>query len=113
VVVAEAVGALLHHLGTPAVLLVHSVSGHHGFRVVEEHGELLRALWLRAAMQHPAAPPILRATDTQIEIAHVSVTFVLSKHGRHRRRHTPTEIIAFSRGHLIELKYLTSRVEGR
>jgi pimeloyl-ACP methyl ester carboxylesterase len=42
--VAQALGELLDHLGQEAVLLVHSMSGPYGFRVLETHGHLIRAL---------------------------------------------------------------------
>lgn len=92
-IVAEALGALLVHLGTPIVLLVHSMSGPYGFRVVEEHPDLVRAL-VAVAPGPPGniqpAPPILRETDTHIEIASPSMNLVIPKRGRW----SPTEQFA-------------------
>jgi pimeloyl-ACP methyl ester carboxylesterase len=84
-VVAEALGALLVHLGTPVVLLVHSMSGPYGFRVVEEHADLVLAL-VAVAPGPPgniqSVPPILRETGTHVEIASPSVNLVIPKRGR-------------------------------
>ncbi len=84
-VVAEALGALLVHLGTPAVLVVHSMSAPYGFRVVEEHRGLVRAL-VAVAPGPPGniqpEPSVLRETDTHVEVASPSVTLVIPKRGR-------------------------------
>lgn len=92
-IVAEALGALLVHLGTPVLLLVHSMSGPYGFRVVEEHRNLVRAL-VAVAPGPPGniqpVPPILGETDTHIEIATSSVNLVIPKRGRW----SPTEQFA-------------------
>jgi pimeloyl-ACP methyl ester carboxylesterase len=92
-VIVEALGALLHHLEAQVVLLVHSMSGPYGFRVVEEHGELVRALIAVAPgppgnTQH--APTILRETDEQVEIASPSMELVIPRRGRW----SPTEQFA-------------------
>ena len=42
--VVEALGALLQHLGRPVILLVHSMSGPFGYRLIEMHPGLVQAL---------------------------------------------------------------------
>jgi hypothetical protein len=67
-VVAEALGALLDHLGTAVGLQVRSVSGPYGFQVGEQLGEVMRALV--AVVSDPQgniqpAPPALRKTESR------------------------------------------------
>lgn len=71
-VVVEGLGALLRHLATPVVLLVHSMAGPYGFRLVETHGELIQTL-VAVAPGPPGniqqVPQVLRESDTEVEIA--------------------------------------------
>jgi pimeloyl-ACP methyl ester carboxylesterase len=69
--VCAALGALLESLGRPAVLLVHSMAGPYGFRLVETHGHLIEAL-VAVAPGPPGniqpRPTVASETDTEIEV---------------------------------------------
>jgi pimeloyl-ACP methyl ester carboxylesterase len=84
---AAALGALLEHLHQRAVLLVHSMSGPHGFRVVETHGHLVEAL-VAVAPGPPGniqpLPAVPREDETQVEIATPSVNLVIARTGAWR-----------------------------
>jgi pimeloyl-ACP methyl ester carboxylesterase len=70
--VARALGALLEHLGQRTVLLVHSMSGPYGFRLLETHGHLIRALIAVAPGPPGNIQPVseaVRMTETEIEMA--------------------------------------------
>jgi pimeloyl-ACP methyl ester carboxylesterase len=88
--VAAALGALLRHLRTPVVLVVHSMSGPYGFRMIEEHGEHVTAL-IAVAPGPPGniqdTPAVLHETDTHVTVASPSVDLVVPKTGTW----TPTE----------------------
>jgi pimeloyl-ACP methyl ester carboxylesterase len=82
--VAEALGALLDHLGQPAVLVVHSMSGPYGFRVLETHGHQIQALIAVAPGPPGNIQPVsdvVRRDDTEVEIATPSVNLVVPRTG--------------------------------
>ena len=69
--VIEGLGALIRHLGSPVVLLTHSMSGCYGWPLLERHGDVIAAL-VGVAPGPPGniQPParIYAETDTAIEI---------------------------------------------
>jgi pimeloyl-ACP methyl ester carboxylesterase len=69
--VCAALGALLEHLGRPVVLLVHSMAGPFGYRLVETHGRLIEAL-VAIAPGPPGniqpRPAVGVETDSEIEV---------------------------------------------
>jgi pimeloyl-ACP methyl ester carboxylesterase len=82
--VAQALGALLDHLGQQAVLLVHSMSGPYGFRVLETHGHLIQALIAVAPGPPGNIQPVsdvVRQDDAEMEIATPSVNLVIPRAG--------------------------------
>jgi pimeloyl-ACP methyl ester carboxylesterase len=87
--VAQALGALLDHLGRQTVLLVHSMSSPYGFRVLETHGHLIQAL-VAVAPRHPGniqpLSDVVRLDETEMEIARPSVNYVIPRAGRGGRR---------------------------
>jgi len=98
---ASALGALLEQLDQRAVLLVHSMSGPHGFRAVETHGHLVEALV--AVAPGPAGniqpvPAVLREDEAQVEIATPSVNVVIPRTGTWRptREFTSRKLIGAS-----------------
>lgn len=81
---AQALGTLLEHLGQRTVLLVHSMSGPYGFRMLETHGHLIQALIAVAPGPPGNIQPVsevLRETETEIEIATPSVNLVIPRTG--------------------------------
>lgn len=86
-VVSQALGALLERLARPVILLVHSMSGPHGFRVVESHGALVRAL-VAVAPGPPGniqpIPEVLSENDTEVEVVTPSVNLRIAKSGAWR-----------------------------
>jgi pimeloyl-ACP methyl ester carboxylesterase len=70
--VCAALGALLERLGRPVVLLVHSMAGAFGYRLVETHGHLIEAL-VAVAPAPPGniqrEPAVGVETDTEIEVS--------------------------------------------
>ncbi len=68
--VVEALGALLHHIGGPLVLLTHSMSGAYGWRLNELHGGLIAAI-VGVAPSPPGniqpAAPVFAETETSVE----------------------------------------------
>lgn len=82
--VTQALGALLEHLGQQAVLLVHSMSGPYGFRVLETHGHLIQALIAVAPGPPGNIQPlsdVVRQDETEVEIAMPSVNVVVPRTG--------------------------------
>jgi pimeloyl-ACP methyl ester carboxylesterase len=85
--VADALGGLLDHLGQPAVLLVHSMSGPYGFRLLETHGHRIQALVAVAPGPPGNIQPVsdvVREDDTEVEIATPSVNIVVPRTGAWR-----------------------------
>ena len=70
--VCAALGALLEQVGRPVVLLVHSMAGPFGYRLVETHGNLIEAL-VAVAPGPPGniqpEPVVVAETDSEIELA--------------------------------------------
>lgn len=82
--VAQALGALLEQLGGPVVLLVHSMSGPYGFRVLETHGHLIQALVAVAPGPPGNIQPVaeaFRENEHEIEIARPAVNLVIPRSG--------------------------------
>jgi pimeloyl-ACP methyl ester carboxylesterase len=82
--VCTVLGALLEHLGRPAVLLVHSMAGPYGFRLVETHGHLIEAL-VAVAPGPPGniqpRPTVASETDTEVEVLGPGVRWRFPKSG--------------------------------
>jgi pimeloyl-ACP methyl ester carboxylesterase len=81
---AKALGALLEHLAQRAVLLVHSMSGPHGFRAVETHGHLVEALVAVAPGPPANIQPlavVLREDEAKVEVASPTVDLVIPRTG--------------------------------
>jgi pimeloyl-ACP methyl ester carboxylesterase len=68
--VVEGLGALIRSLGTPVVLLTHSMSGCYGWRLLELHGDIIDAV-VGVAPGPPGniqkRAPVYGETDTEIE----------------------------------------------
>jgi pimeloyl-ACP methyl ester carboxylesterase len=68
--VVEGLGALARWLGTPLVLLTHSMSGAYGWRLLELHGDVIAAV-VGVAPAPPGniqkLPPVYEETQTAIE----------------------------------------------
>jgi pimeloyl-ACP methyl ester carboxylesterase len=85
--VAEALGMLLGQLGQRSVLLVHSMSGPYGFRLLETHGHLIRALIAVAPGPPGNIQPVadvVRQDQAEMEIATPSVNLVIPRTGAWR-----------------------------
>ncbi|MFG2193300.1 alpha/beta fold hydrolase [Streptomyces sp. NPDC048639] len=82
--VARALCALLDHLGRRTVLLVHSMAGPYGFKVLETHGHLVRALVAVAPGPPGNIQPVsepLHETAAEVTIATPSVTLTVPRTG--------------------------------
>jgi len=82
--VCDAIGRLLDEQDDEVVLVVHSMSGPFGFRLLETHGDRIAAL-VALAPGPPGdlqpEPAVLAETDHEIEIQGASLRWRIPKHG--------------------------------
>lgn len=71
-VVTSGLGGVIEALGSPVILLTHSMSGAYGWKLMETHGDAIRAI-VGVAPAQPGniqdAPPVARETEDFVEPA--------------------------------------------